>query len=411
MGLAGGVALLFLFLNARTAFWVAAGIPVAMRGHRVMYAAGLTLNMISLFALIITLGIVVDDAIVVGEHADHRAGIWASPCTGGRERARRRMALPVFSATVTTVIAFLALVVIGGRFGTLIADIPLTVIAVLLASLVECFLILPNHMATPSPASAARALVRLAVAAGESRFRLVARPRVPPADARVIAARYPVVAGLVALLASQTVQPVRGDRAVALLHAPERGSITGNFVMAGRQPGRHPRRCCANCSAPPTAVGAGRRAARHEPHHYVHGRARRAMPAVGWPPRKTRMPICSAGSRSTLIDADRALFVLRHRVAVAGRRRTPPAAGGLSFRSWGSGPGGDALSVRSGPGRPDTLKAAAEALNATLRLTPRSRRWKTSALRQARAGPELTPQGAGAGVHHRRAGHARCATG
>jgi Cu/Ag efflux pump CusA len=79
--------LLFLFLNARTAFWVAAGIPVAMLAAiAVMYAAGMSLNMISLFALIITLGIVVDDAIVVGEHADYRFRTWASPHRGGRER-------------------------------------------------------------------------------------------------------------------------------------------------------------------------------------------------------------------------------------------------------------------------------------------------------------------------------------
>jgi len=74
MGLALVVVLLFLFLNARTAFWVAAGIPTAMfAAVALMYAAGLTINMISLFGLIITLGIVVDDAIVVGEHADARA--------------------------------------------------------------------------------------------------------------------------------------------------------------------------------------------------------------------------------------------------------------------------------------------------------------------------------------------------
>jgi multidrug efflux pump subunit AcrB len=74
IGLGLVVLLLFLFLNARTRFWVAAGIPVAMfAAIAIMYAAGLTLNMISLFALILTLGIVVDDAIVVGEHADFRA--------------------------------------------------------------------------------------------------------------------------------------------------------------------------------------------------------------------------------------------------------------------------------------------------------------------------------------------------
>jgi len=74
LGLVLVIGLLFLFLSAKTAFWVAAGIPVAMfAAVALMYASGLTLNMVSLFGLIITLGIVVDDAIVVGEHADFRA--------------------------------------------------------------------------------------------------------------------------------------------------------------------------------------------------------------------------------------------------------------------------------------------------------------------------------------------------
>ena len=65
------------------------------------------------------------------------------------------MSAPVFSSTVTTVIAFAGLVIVGGRFGSLIADIPFTVAAVLIASTLECFLILPNHMATPLPMSVA----------------------------------------------------------------------------------------------------------------------------------------------------------------------------------------------------------------------------------------------------------------
>ena len=67
---------LFLFLNAETAFWVAVGIPVALfASFGFMYLLGISINMISLFALIICLGIVVDDAIVVAEHADYRASI------------------------------------------------------------------------------------------------------------------------------------------------------------------------------------------------------------------------------------------------------------------------------------------------------------------------------------------------
>ncbi len=167
LGLAMVVALLFLFLNARTAFWVAAGIPVAMAAAiALMYGFGITLNMISLFALIITLGIVVDDAIVVGEHADYRARDLGEPPVVAAENAARRMASPVFASTITTVIAFLALVVVGGRFGDLIADIPITVSLVLIASLVECFLILPHHMA--------HALANQAKEAVFSRAKLVA---------------------------------------------------------------------------------------------------------------------------------------------------------------------------------------------------------------------------------------------
>ena len=147
VGLALVVTLLFLFLNARTAFWVAAGIPVALfAAIALMYIGGLTINMISLFGLIITLGIVVDDAIVVGEHADHRYRTYGEPPLVAAENAARRMAMPVFAATLTTVIAFFGLVAVGGRFGDLIRDIPFTVIMVLIASLVECFLILPHHM-------------------------------------------------------------------------------------------------------------------------------------------------------------------------------------------------------------------------------------------------------------------------
>ncbi|MBY5931593.1 efflux RND transporter permease subunit [Tateyamaria omphalii] len=147
VGLGLVIALLFLFLNARTAFWVAAGIPVALLAAiALMYLGGITINMVSLFGLIITLGIVVDDAIVVGEHADHRHRAWGEPPLVAAENAARRMAMPVFAATLTTVIAFFGLVAVGGRFGDLIRDIPFTVIAVLVASLVECFLILPHHM-------------------------------------------------------------------------------------------------------------------------------------------------------------------------------------------------------------------------------------------------------------------------
>ena len=138
--------LLFLFLSARTAFWVAAGIPISIAATvAIMYASGQTLNMISMFGMIISLGIIVDDAIVVGEHADDLARKGVPPAEAAT-RAARRMAGPVVSASITTVIAFSCLIIIGGRFGALIAAIPFVVSAVIIASLIESFLILPHHM-------------------------------------------------------------------------------------------------------------------------------------------------------------------------------------------------------------------------------------------------------------------------
>ena len=231
-GLVLVVALLFLFLNARTAFWVAAGIPVSLLAAiALMWAAGLTINMISLFALIITLGIVVDDAIVVGEHADFRARTLGEPPHVAAETAAQRMFAPVFSATLTTVIAFWSLVVIGGRFGTLIADIPFTVIAVLLASLVECFLILPRHMAHALAHSARTHWYDMPsrlVNRGFDRLRL---RLVRPAMRWVIVARYPVLAGAVLALAVAAAGFVRGDVQWRFFNSPEESSVEGNFAM------------------------------------------------------------------------------------------------------------------------------------------------------------------------------------
>ncbi|MFV2003456.1 MAG: efflux RND transporter permease subunit, partial [Paracoccaceae bacterium] len=231
-GLGLVVLLLFLFLNARTAFWVAAGIPVAMTAAiAMMYLAGLTFNMISLFALIITLGIVVDDAIIVGEHADFRVRRLGETPLEAAENAARRMFAPVFAATITTIIAFFGLVAIGGRFGSLIADIPFTVIVVLSASLIECFLILPNHMSHALRHAERRHWYDFpsrVVNIGFDWFREVIFRRLM---ALVIRARYPVVALAFVLLASQVAIFVRGDLQFRFFNAPERGSVSGNFAM------------------------------------------------------------------------------------------------------------------------------------------------------------------------------------
>jgi len=137
---------LFLFLNGRVAIWVAAGIPVAfLAALGAMSQMGLSLDMISMFALIMGIGIVVDDAIVVSEHTTtlHRRGM------NYKEAARlgaQRMFPPVLAAMLTTVAAFLPILLIQNDVGNIISAVPITLSLVIIASLIECFLILPHHL-------------------------------------------------------------------------------------------------------------------------------------------------------------------------------------------------------------------------------------------------------------------------
>ena len=145
-GLAIVLFVLFLFLNVRVASWVAAGIPVSLAAAMMaMWLADLSVNMVSMFAIIMAIGIVVDDAIVVSEHAEalHRQG--HAPALAA-EAGARRMVTPVFCAALTTIAAFLPLLLITDVIGAIIRTVPLAVIAVIVASLVECFLVLPGHM-------------------------------------------------------------------------------------------------------------------------------------------------------------------------------------------------------------------------------------------------------------------------
>jgi len=137
---------LFIFLNARVAFWTATGIPVALLATLgVMYATGQTINMVSMFGLIMMLGIIVDDAIVVGEHTStlEEQGVSRREAA---EQGGTRMFAPVTAASLTTAAAFMPILFIGDRMGDIMRGIPLVVLAALAASLIECFLILPGHL-------------------------------------------------------------------------------------------------------------------------------------------------------------------------------------------------------------------------------------------------------------------------
>ncbi|MGR3434994.1 MAG: efflux RND transporter permease subunit, partial [Shimia sp.] len=372
MGLGLVVLLLFLFLNARTAFWVAAGIPVAMAGAlALMYAAGLTINMISLFALIITLGIVVDDAIVVGEHADHRHRTLGEAPYLAAQNAARRMSLPVFSATVTTCIAFFGLVAVGGRFGDLIADIPFTVIVVLIASLVECFLILPHHMAKAMAASAKERWYDWPSRKVNRGFEWVRERLFRPLMGLVIRARYPVVALAFVALASQVTLFVTGDVQWRFFNAPERSSVTGNFAMA---PGAGREDSIEMMREMQRAVDAV--AARYEEEHgtspvlYVlaelGGNAGRGLSGT-----ETKEPDQLGAISVELIDADSRPYSSFAFVAdLQDEVRQHPLAETVSFRGWRSGPGGDALAVQLSGADADTLKDASLALQGALAQFP-----------------------------------------
>ena len=368
LGLGLVVILLFLFLNARIAFWVAAGIPVAMTAAiAAMYAAGLTLNMISLFALIITLGIVVDDAIVVGEHADFRARRLKEAPDVAAENAAIRMSQPVFASTLTTIIAFFGLVAIGGRFGDLIADIPFTVIVVLLASLVECFLILPNHMRHALTHTARDHWYDWPSRQVNKGFRVVRDRLFRPLMAGVIRARYPVLAGAVALLAWQATLVISGQVQWRFFNAPEQTSVTGNFSML---PGATRADTMAQLQALQESVErvAADYAAEHglSPVDYVlaeiGGNAGRALPGAD-----TKDADQLGAISIELIEPDLRPYSSFAFVASLQEQATRhPMLEELSFRGWRSGPGGDSLDVQFAGAEAQVLKDAAEALKTAL---------------------------------------------
>ncbi|MGF1546619.1 MAG: efflux RND transporter permease subunit [Thiotrichales bacterium] len=138
--------LLGLFLQPVVAFWVMLGIPVAFLGALAVIAdLGVTLNLVSLFAFILVLGIVVDDAIVTGDSIFKRLRKGEAPLDAAI-RGTQEISVPVTFGVLTTVAAFIPLLAIAGDRGALFAQIPLVVIPVLLFSLVETKLILPAHM-------------------------------------------------------------------------------------------------------------------------------------------------------------------------------------------------------------------------------------------------------------------------
>ncbi len=223
IGLLLVLVLLSLFLEFKLAFWVTVGIPVSFLGA-LLFLPGMdvSINMISLFAFIIALGIVVDDAIIAGEniyeYRQRGMGLIESAIQGARD-----IAVPVTFAILTNVVAFMPMLFIPGAFGQIWAAIPLVVGTVFLISWVEALFILPTHLAHLKDRRATR--WGEAVHVRQQRFsdafsRFVERWYRPLLTAAVTH-RYLTTASAVALLAVVVAIPASGRMGFILMPVVE----------------------------------------------------------------------------------------------------------------------------------------------------------------------------------------------
>ncbi len=251
-GLALVLLLLTLPLQFRLAMWVAAGIPIAILGTIAVFGTvGLTISTLSVVAFILVLGIVVDDAIVVGERVYAHEQEGKDPLIAAVE-GTTEVAVPVIFGVLTTIAAFTPLMFAPGNIGQLLSVIGYVVAICLFFSIVESQLILPAHLAhrkQPSPAGeinrfhAAWRRFQQRVATGLERF---ARDTFGPALDRVLDLRYTALAlGVSALLIAlglvlsdrievQFMPRIEGDSVVARVEMPE-GVNVEQTARAARQ--------------------------------------------------------------------------------------------------------------------------------------------------------------------------------
>jgi len=192
MGLGLVFILLTLFLRPAVAVWVCVGIAISFLGAIfVIPSTPISVNMMTLFAFVLVLGIVVDDAIIIGEsiHVHVQKGLTG---TEAAYQGARNVAKPVIFAAVTTMIAFSPALFIDGSAAKLTMPLSVVVILALIFSLIEAFLILPSHLShlrriDESDARGLLSRTRLKIAQGLSRF---SEERYRPFIEKALAARY-----------------------------------------------------------------------------------------------------------------------------------------------------------------------------------------------------------------------------
>jgi len=234
LGLILVLVILGLFLEVRLAFWVTLGIPISMLGSMLfMPFMDVSINMISLFAFIVTIGIVVDDAIVVGENVyEYRQR--GMPILKASILGARRIATPVTFAILTNIVAFMPMFFVPGIMGKIFRVIPAVVITVYAVSLVEALFILPAHLGHQKSAGRRRgplgwlhrgqqAFARLLERFIHNRYRRVLRG--------ALRNRYFTVAVGIAILAA-TVGFVRGGHiSMGLMPTVESDFVVASVVL------------------------------------------------------------------------------------------------------------------------------------------------------------------------------------
>ena len=249
---------LALFLQIRLAMWVALGLAVSFAGtFLVMQVMGISISMFSLMAMVLALGIVVDDAIVVGEniYAERERG------SEGLEAAisgTRRIAGPVIFSVLTTVTAFSVLLTVPGPIGKIGLSIPIVVIAVLMLSLVESLLVLPHHLAhlpaPREPGSGPGRALRRAQGAVDSLLRQVTDGPLDRALRFAVASPAIVLAGAAVLMLASVTIVATGAVRYEFLPQIEGDIVSANIEMPVGTPSERTAAVAAEVEA------AGRRA-------------------------------------------------------------------------------------------------------------------------------------------------------
>jgi HAE1 family hydrophobic/amphiphilic exporter-1 len=226
MGLILVFLVLWFFTELKTAFWVAWGIPVSFLGTIfVMYVLGMTLNMITMFGLILVLGMIVDDAVVVSEN------IFSRFKTGeGRYEAAyggsTSVFWPILASSLTTMGAFVPLMFVTGAMGRTMGALPWVVVIALSVSLIEVFFSLPKHIehgldGDHAPKKGPFAL-RAKIEAGVEIF---VEKVVGPASAFFIRARYWIIGASIAVVLLSFGMPAGGRLLFTFFPMPDTNSI------------------------------------------------------------------------------------------------------------------------------------------------------------------------------------------